>query len=252
MSAESAVLIVGALGGIGRAVVTREAAQGRTLFLVDSADPDALEALAAQACESGAAQAHSLHCDVASEQNAARVRAWLSSKTSSLEGFACVAGVTGPVAAVSDYPYQAFAEVLRINVHGPFLLLRELLSLLEAGSGSVVLAGSTSSLRGRRGLSGYVASKHALLGLVRAAALDLNHSGIRVNAVLPGPVATPMLQELAKAASEFGEDASFGRASDVAPGTPEEVAAFISFLLGPDSRHIHGQGLVIDGGVTVG
>jgi len=113
-----------------------------------------------------------------------------------------------------------------------------------------VAIGSTSSIRGRANLAGYVASKHAVLGLVRSAALEVVGTAVRVNAVLPGPTQTAMIDAIdAMAAS--GSAGKVQRAVAVPYGEPRDVAGAVAFLLSPESRHMNGAALVVDGGSTL-
>lgn len=245
------VLVFGALGGIGRAIVSQQAAEKKELLLVDAPFAQDMGPVVEQAERQGSPKVHSLQTDINSEPDVAELGRWVREREDSLEGFVYAAGVSGPVSDFRDYPAEEFETVMRVNVYVPFMMMKELAPLLDRGSASSVLLGSTSSVRGRRCLSGYVASKHALLGLARSLALDLSQSSQRVNVVLPGPVHTPMLENLEKQLRETHQ-AGFGRSTETPPGTPESVANLITFLLSSQSEHIHGQGLVIDGGVTVG
>jgi len=113
-----------------------------------------------------------------------------------------------------------------------------------------VAIGSTSSIRGRANLAGYVASKHAVLGLVRSAALEVVGTAVRVNAVLPGPTRTAMIDAIdAMAAS--GNAGKVQRAVAAPYGEPRDVAGVVAFLLSPESRHMNGAALVVDGGSTL-
>lgn len=243
------VVIVGAAGGIGRAVALSQAAEGRRLSLIDI-DQAGLQQIAALTRARGAAVS-TLEIDVSTPQGAAECADRLEAIGPAIDRFVHSAGITGPVAPIDEYPWNAFELTMRINVHGPFLILQRLIPLMRLGhQPAAVLLGSTSSLRGRAALSGYVASKHALLGLVRSVALDLADDPVRINAVLPGPVDTQLLRVLEEAATTSG--LSMGRsASPALTARPDDVADSVDFLLSDRARHIRGAALVLDGGMTL-
>jgi NAD(P)-dependent dehydrogenase (short-subunit alcohol dehydrogenase family) len=113
----------------------------------------------------------------------------------------------------------------------------------------VVNTASTSAIRGRAGLAGYVASKHAVLGLTRVAALDVAGTSIRVNAVLPGPVETRMIHSLDEQALAAGS--GIKRAGGSSYAKPEDVANIVAFLLSDQAAHVNGAAWVVDAGSTV-
>jgi NAD(P)-dependent dehydrogenase (short-subunit alcohol dehydrogenase family) len=134
-----------------------------------------------------------------------------------------------------------------VNVKGVFLGTGIALSgMLRRGAGCVVNIASTSAIRGRRGLAAYVASKHAVLGLTRVAALDVAGAGVRVNAVLPGPVEGRMIRSLEQKAG-----GGIARSGPAPLAAPEDVADCVAFLASEEARHINGAALVVDGGATV-
>jgi NAD(P)-dependent dehydrogenase (short-subunit alcohol dehydrogenase family) len=117
------------------------------------------------------------------------------------------------------------------------------------GQGAIVNTASTSAIRGRAGLSGYVASKHAVLGLTRTAALEVTGTMIRVNAILPGPVESRMIRELDEQAHRYSTSA---RRAGAAPyGRPEQIADVVAFLTSEQAAHVNGAALVVDAGMTV-
>ena len=139
-----------------------------------------------------------------------------------------------------------FDRVWNVNVRGVFNGLGAVLpGMIARGTGAVVNIASTSAIRGRKGLSGYVASKHAVLGLTRTAALDVAGTGVRINAVLPGPVRGAMIDRI---------DAMSGgieRAGTATLAEPEDVAESVAFLASDAARHVSGAALVVDAGSTV-
>ena len=134
---------------------------------------------------------------------------------------------------------------------GVFLGLKNVLAkMVPRGSGTIVNTASTSAIRGRAGLSGYVASKHAVLGLTRTAALEVAGTSIRVNAILPGPIESRMIRELDAQARLNAQD--FRRAGAARYGKPENIADVVAFLASDGAAHVNGAAWVVDDGITAG
>lgn len=162
------------------------------------------------------------------------------------------AGVEGPQALIGDYPTTDFMRVMEVNVLGVFLGLKHVIPVMTAqGSGVIVNMGSIASSIGGARMSGYIASKHAVLGLTRSAALEAAPHGVRVNMIAPGFIDSRMLSEIA---TRLGGDADGLTAlvPDGRLGKPEEVARAVAFLASDESRYVNGTSLLIDGGRTVG
>ena len=144
---------------------------------------------------------------------------------------------------------REWQRFMNVNAMGPFLLARAVLpAMVAAGSGSIVNVVSTAGVRGGRQRAAYCASKGALLQLTRSLSVDHGPQGVRVNAVCPGLIDTPMadwIRHDAAAMAEFDASLPAGRI-----GTPEEVADVVSFLVGPSAGYMHGATVMVDGGIS--
>lgn len=242
-------LITGAGGVIGRATAALLAERGARVAVVHR--PGADTAALSAALPSGA-EALFLAGDVTEE---ADVRAYVAGTLKAfgrIDIFFNNAGIEGPQKPIADYPLADFRRVLDVNVTGVFLGLQAVLPVMIAqGSGSIINTGSIASIIGARNMAGYVASKHAVLGLTKVAALEGAPSGVRVNALHPGFVESRMLSDIA---SNLGGDTAglIPRVPAGRLGTPDDMARAVAFLASDDSRYMNGAELLIDGGLTVG
>jgi len=167
------------------------------------------------------------------------------------------AGVAGAVAATDEYGLDEFDKIMRVNVRGVFLNIKYGVLAMKRTSrrGSIVNTGSAVSLVGAPNLAPYTASKHAVLGLTKSAALELAESGIRVNAVCPGPTDTRMQHGI-----EDGMDLTTEQAHELVMklipmrryGTPAEIAEVVLFLASERSAFITGAAISVDGAMTTG
>jgi NAD(P)-dependent dehydrogenase (short-subunit alcohol dehydrogenase family) len=242
-------LVTGGGGGIGRAIALRLAQDGADVGVVDvNAD---LGAETARIVEETGHRAIFLQADVSDSAQVAAFVDAIEKRLGPIAAFANNAGLEGVVAPIYDYPDDVFDRLIAVNTRGIFLGLKHVLARMrQRGTGAIVNTASTSSIRGRAGLAGYVASKHAILGLTRVAALDMVGTAIRVNAVLPGPVATRMIDSLDAQARQM--PGGLRRAgSAVAYGKPDEVANVVAFLLSAQAAHVNGAAWTVDAGSTV-
>jgi NAD(P)-dependent dehydrogenase (short-subunit alcohol dehydrogenase family) len=163
------------------------------------------------------------------------------------------AGIEGPVRPLCDYPLAEFERVMSVNVVGVFLGMKHAIPImLEHGGGSIINASSTAGLSGASGVCAYNASKHAVIGLTRSAAVEHAAKGIRINAIAPGPIASRMIRELEEGLMPGQAGAAHARMVSGLPagryGEPAEVAAVVAFLASDDARYVHGAVYTIDGG----
>jgi NAD(P)-dependent dehydrogenase (short-subunit alcohol dehydrogenase family) len=244
-------LITGAGNGIGRAAAVGFAARGAKVVVVDL-DAAAAERTVASIQQQGG---EALAC-TADVTKSAEVAAYVQA---ALDGFGRIdcffnnAGIEGKVAPTAEYDEAVFDQVINVNVKGVFLGLRHVLPvLLKQKAGAVVNTASVAGLVATPGMSAYVASKHAVLGLTKAAAGEVARSGVRVNAICPGPIDTRMIHSLesqlnpsnpASVADRYRSSLPIGRY-----GTAEEVANVVLFLSSDLAGNVTGAHYVIDGG----
>lgn len=245
---QTTVLITGALTGIGRATAIAFAKTGANL-VVSGRRPEIGNAFAADLRAIGS-QAEFIRADVAHESEVRSLVETTVSRFGRLDIAINNAGTEGTLGPLVDQSIENYIATFSTNVLGVLLSLKhELRAMLEQGSGSIV---NLSSIAGQVGVAGgaiYAASKHAVEGFTKSAALEVAARGIRVNAVAPGPVDTDML------------DRFVGRNPDVKAGlvqmvpaqrmaTPEEIAETILFLASSRSGYLTGQCIAVDGGYT--
>jgi 3alpha(or 20beta)-hydroxysteroid dehydrogenase len=148
---------------------------------------------------------------------------------------------------------EEYMEIIRINQLGCFLGMRACLQpMREAGGGSIVNVASTAGIEGVGNALAYTASKHAVIGMTRAAALEFGSAGIRVNAVAPGAMATPLLAEWHSVPVDALAAQPFAGSPLKRMGAPEEIAATVVFLASSESSYTTGSVFVVDGGLTAG
>lgn len=244
------VVITGAARGIGASAARLCAQEGARLLLVDRLE----EPLRALAGELGAV-ATPLVADIGDEAAVQRMVATAVERCGGLDVAMLNAGIAGASHALDDYPTELYDRVMDINARGLFLCLKHVMRTMTAKGGSIVVTASAAGMRATPSMSAYVASKHAAVGLVRAAAIDGAARGIRVNSVNPATVDTPMVQALGHARRSVS-DAEREQTRRYIPlgrqGTADEVARMMLFLASDDASFCTGGVYVVDGGVSAG
>jgi NAD(P)-dependent dehydrogenase (short-subunit alcohol dehydrogenase family) len=238
-----AVLVTGAASGIGRASAVAFARAGASLALVD-VDQDGLDGTLALVQGEGA-RAELIVADVADlDAVAAAVRQTVD-RYGRLDAAHNNAGVAGPFLPLDEYPPEAFHRVLQVNLVGVWHCLRaEIAQMRQQRGGAIV---NTSSMLGSAAMpdnGAYIAAKHGVNGLTRAAALELAGSGIRVNAVAPGVTRTAMTSAVS---DDLVRSVPLARIAE-----PEEIAAAAVWLCSPQASYVTGTVLAADGGWLAG
>lgn len=242
-------IITGAARGIGAAAARLFAEEGASLMLADVlAGP-----LAALATEIGP-RAAACPTDVTDEPAVRKLVDDTVARFGRLDVALLNAGIEGKVAPIGDYPAEMFDRVMAVNVRGVWLGLKYAMAAMAAAGGSIVITSSTSGIRATPNLSAYTASKHAVIGLMRSAAVEGAERRIRVNTVNPSPIDTPMIAALESMRGLAGRnDQPLARGTPLGRyGRPEEVARLMLFLASDESSFCTGGVYMVDGGVSAG
>lgn len=245
-------LVTGAAGEIGAAIARQLTAGGARVALVDR-NGEGVREIASQI--GGGATWH--ECDVADEQSMEAAVAAVETAHGRLDIGALNAAISVPRQPLQDIDVATYDRIMAVNARGVFLGLKHLFPALKRqGGGSVVITASTEGVRGNAGLAAYAASKHAVVGLMKTAAIEWAEHNIRVNSVNPGPVDTGMLRALEQKSIDAGTTDIRERGVSIIPmkrfAMAEEVAKFVRFLASDDATYSSGATYLVDGGMMAG
>ena len=242
-------LVTGASSGMGLATARAFADAGACVVLADVRE----ELVKAEAQKLGAAghKAIAVRCDVSDDEQVSAIVDRTVAEFGRLDAAFNNAGVMARIAPTAESTREDWERVIGINLRGVWSCMKyELRQMERQGSGAIVNNASVGALTGNPGIGSYIASKHGVVGLTRTAALEYIKHGIRVNAINPGLIDTPVARDVVagdeQAYDEIAKHVPIGRA-----GSPDEIAAVVLWLCSPGASYVVGHALTVDGGMTV-
>jgi NAD(P)-dependent dehydrogenase (short-subunit alcohol dehydrogenase family) len=241
--------VTGAANGIGRAAALAFAREGASVVVADVSEKGNKET--ARMIEELGGQALAVHCDVTRNEDVQRALKATVEKFGRLDFAFNNAGIEYAIKPAADVTEEEWDRIMDIDLRGVFLCMKhEIPLMLKQGGGAIVNTSSGAGVRGFKGGAAYVAAKHGVVGLTKAAALDYAASNIRINAVCPGIIDTPMMDRFSGGTPE-GRRAVIAQEPVGRMGKPEEIGAAVAWLCSDAAAFVVGHAMVIDGGQTV-
>jgi NAD(P)-dependent dehydrogenase (short-subunit alcohol dehydrogenase family) len=244
-------VITGGAGGIGRAAALRLASEGAAVAVVDlpGADGDSV----IREIEAIGGTAWFLPADATKSKEITKAVDEAARLGGRLDYIFNNAGINGPQARTHEYPEDDFDKVMGVNMKSVWLGMRAAIPHMLERGGAILNTASTAGYIAYSGMSAYTASKHAVMGLTKCAALEYADIPIRVNCICPAPIATPMMRDTELRVNPEDPEAAHRLFAAMQPlnryGTPEEVGALVAFLLSDEAGFITGAPYLIDGGL---
>jgi NAD(P)-dependent dehydrogenase (short-subunit alcohol dehydrogenase family) len=226
-------IVTGAASGIGKATVELFRSEGAIVVgadVIEGAD---------------------VRADAGNDVDVKRLLEQTASNHGRLDIVFANAGIAGGFASIAEQNAEDWAEILRINLIGPFLAIKYAAPLMKQNGGSIICTASVAGLRSGAGGAAYSASKAGVINLVQTAAQQLSGSAIRVNAICPGLIETGMTQPIYQMARDRGQEKRIGELNPLnRGGEPAEIAHAALFLASDESSYVNGTALVVDGGLS--
>ncbi len=245
------VVITGAAGGIGRATAVRFASEGARIVVVDLEDSELAQTK--EAVERAGGEAVVQSADVTVAADVQRYVTTALDRFGQIDVFFNNAGIEGWIGSLVDYPEEVFDRVFAVNVKGVWLGVKYVAPVMcAAGGGVIINTASTAGLTATPSAVAYGASKHAVVGITKSAALELAPDQVRVNAICPGPIETRMMRAIERGSNPDNPEEVYHRMTDRVPmnryGEPEEIAAMVALLASDDASYATGGIYPVDGG----
>lgn len=247
MMKNKVAMVTGAAAGIGLACAEAFAKAGATVVLADINEPKEQ----AEKINAEGYKAVSYRCDVSDTQAVKEMVDWIMATFGRLDAALNNAGIQTPQRPMAEITDEEFDRTVAVDLKGVWNCMRyEILQMLKQGGGAIVNTSSQGGVTGFPGQAAYIACKHAVIGLTRTAAIDYAAKGIRVNAICPGAIRTPMAEELIRRnphiEADLLRDIPAGRL-----GKPEEIANAVLWLCSPQASFVDGHALLVDGAFSV-
>ncbi len=251
MFAGKTALITGGAGDIAKSLAKAFLKEGAGVMLVDIDE----KGLKRVADDTKSATIKYFKADVTSPDDTKAYVEKTIEEFGSIDVFIDNAAIEGEVKPIADYPLEVFEKVINVNIKGMWLGLKYVIPAMEKnGGGSIVIMSSVAGIRGTANVSPYVMSKHAIIGMMKTAALECAPKNIRVNCINPAPIESRMMDSLEEGFSDDPKKAKeqFSQMIPLARyGTTEEVAEMVLFISGENASYCTGGVYMIDGGMTV-
>ena len=247
MLTNKAILVTGGSSGIGRATAKVLGAEGATVIIADVQDLEGANTVAMVSDAGGQAEYH--HVDVGDYEQVRALVTAIAAEHGTLDGAFNNAGIEGPTAKILDVPMADWDRVMRVNLTGVFICLKcEIEQMVKQDSGgSIVNTSSAAGLIGIPGAASYNAAKHGVIGLTKTIALEYATKNVRVNAVCPGFIETPMLDRVTDASVKI-RDQMIGTVPMRRVAQPSEIGEAAAWLLSDKSSYVTGVSMPVDGG----
>ena len=252
---DKVAFITGAAGGIGLATAKSFLSEGARVIMADS-DADKLEddAAAMEEIKEHGGSFNIVSTDITSQEQVEKTISYIQKKFARIDIAVLNAGVAGANMPLEEYPVDLFDEVMAVNMRGVWLSMRSVIPLMKKQqAGSIILTSSIQGLSALAGTTAYTTSKHALVGMMKGAALELAEFGVRVNTVHPGYVETPMMDAIHSSVMPDAPENFQKALSASVPmkryAKPEEIARLMLVLASEDSSYSTGSCFLADGGI---